>query len=79
MFIRASVVTALTLSPCVLQLYDVVVPLLTDAALPPPLLGVALLCVAELCTALRAHSISKLSAFIPPLLEILKKHQVLLK
>ncbi len=62
-----------------LQLYEVVVPLVSDAALPVPVLGVSLLCLAELCAALKAHSISKLSLFVPPLIDVLKKPDFLVR
>ena len=68
-----------TLNPHIFQLYDVVVSMLSEKDLPVPVLGVALLCLAELCAGLKAHSIAKLGVFIPPLIDLLRRQEYLLE
>lgn len=53
--------------------------MLSEEELPVPVLGVNLLCLAELCSALKAHSIGKLGAFVPPLINLLGKQDYLLE
>ena len=55
------------------------IPLLTEADIPPVVLAHALLVLAELCSSLKAHSISKLTSFMPPLLAIIGNHDYLRK
>ena len=53
--------------------------MLSEEELPVPVLGVSLLCLAELCSALKAHSIGKLGVFMPPLIDLLRRQDYLLE
>ena len=51
--------------------------LLQPQSIPLPVVGNALLCVAELCSCLRAHAIVHLAEFITPLMSLLRDLELL--
>ena len=53
------------------------IALIKRKELAAEVLGSDLLCIAELCSVLKAHAIPHLNAFVPPLLKILKNQKYL--
>lgn len=63
--------------PVYLQVFNVTISLLHNKATAPPVLGSSLLCLAELCSSLKAHAIPHLAAFMKPLLKVLRNMELL--
>ena len=58
-------------------MFDVSLSIVTTADQAVPVLGSGLLCIAELCSSLKAHAIPYLPKFMPAVLAVLNNTELL--